>query len=124
MAVIRNTLHREDDIVSECVFLNVQPNASGYDEQPSMATTATTSVEPWVAALHAGSARLADTATMLSDEELSRPSFAAERSIAQVLPRLGSRAEICTDLLAGSGAGQDRSIPRRSSRCSRTPQVR
>lgn len=77
-----------------------------------MTTTAAAPVESWLTALRTSSARLADTVAPLSDEELSRPSFAGEWSIAQVLSHLGSGAEICSELvergIAGGTAGPRR----------------
>lgn len=70
------------------------------------------SVEPWLAALHASSARLAAAVSGLRDEQLSRPSFAKDWSIAQVLSHLGSAAEICATLVERGIAG-DVTAPRR-----------
>ena len=71
-----------------------------------------TSVESWLAALHASSARLAAAVSGLRDEQLSRPSFAKDWSIAQVLSHLGSATEICTTLVERGVAG-DATAPRR-----------
>lgn len=71
-------------------------------------TTADTPVtlDPWLAALHASSQRLADTVGALSEHELQQPSKAGRWSIAQVLSHLGSAAEICTTLLQRGIAGE------------------
>jgi uncharacterized protein (TIGR03083 family) len=70
------------------------------------------SVEPWLAALRASSLRLAAAVSGLSDEQLSRPSFAKGWSIAEVLSHLGSAAEICT-VLVERGIVGDTTPPRR-----------
>src|SRR5215469_5739888 len=72
----------------------------------------TTSAEPWLAALHASSARLAAAVSGLRDEQLARPSFAKDWSIAQVLSHLGSAAENSTTLVERGIAG-DNAVPRR-----------
>ncbi|WP_030179923.1 maleylpyruvate isomerase family mycothiol-dependent enzyme [Streptomyces sp. NRRL S-813] len=72
----------------------------------------TTPPEHWLAALHASSDRLNTAVVDLSDEALSRSSFADGWSISQVLSHLGSAAEICTALvergLKGEPAGPQR----------------
>lgn len=70
-----------------------------------MSTDTASSVEPWLAALHASSTRLAATVGGLSDDELSAPSFADEWTIAQVLSHLGSGAEICSAIVERGIAG-------------------
>jgi uncharacterized protein (TIGR03083 family) len=72
----------------------------------------TASAPPWLAGLSASSQRLCEQAEALPVQELSRPSFAAEWSIAQVLSHLGSAAEICAALVERGLAG-DLSGPRR-----------
>ena len=64
------------------------------------------SVEPWLDALHASSARTAAAVEGLSDEELTGTSYAADWSIAQVLSHLGSGAEIFAGLLERGIAGK------------------
>jgi uncharacterized protein (TIGR03083 family) len=68
-------------------------------------TEAPGGLEPWLAALHAASERLAAVVDALPERELSSPSRAAGWSIAQVLSHLGSAAEICTGLLERGVAG-------------------
>jgi uncharacterized protein (TIGR03083 family) len=70
-----------------------------------MTTKAGTTFAPWLAALHASSARLAATVDALDERELSGPSFAGGWSIAQVLSHLGSAAEISTGLVERGLAG-------------------
>ena len=60
----------------------------------------------WSAAVHASHERLAAAAADLSTEQLEGPSYASERSIAQVMSHLGSQAEIFTLFL---DAGRTRS---------------
>lgn len=64
---------------------------------------------PWLAALEASSARLAAASAPFTPDDLARPSFASEWTVAQVLSHLGSAAEISSTLLergvAGSGEG-------------------
>jgi uncharacterized protein (TIGR03083 family) len=68
----------------------------------------TTPLEHWLAALHASSDRLNTAVADLSDEDLSRQSFADGWSIAQVLSHLGSAAEICTTLVERGLKGDTR----------------
>lgn len=68
-------------------------------------TTVVGDLAPWFGALQASSRRLAETVGGLSDKDLSRPSFADDWSIAQVLSHLGSAAEISTSLLERGLAG-------------------
>ncbi|MEV6057139.1 maleylpyruvate isomerase N-terminal domain-containing protein [Streptomyces sp. NPDC052107] len=72
----------------------------------------TTPPEHWLAPLRVSSDRLDTAVADLSDEDLSRPSFADGWSIAQVLSHLGSAAEICATLvergLKGSTRGPQR----------------
>ena len=62
---------------------------------------------PWLAALESSSARLAERAAALTLDELDRPSFATDWSVAQVLSHLGSAAEISTTLLRRGIAGRE-----------------
>jgi hypothetical protein len=70
------------------------------------------STSSWLAGLSTSSQRLREQAEALPVQELSRPSFAAEWSIAQVLSHLGSAAEICTALVE-RGLARDLSGPQR-----------
>jgi uncharacterized protein (TIGR03083 family) len=58
-----------------------------------------TSAASWLAALNASSERLMKIVDELPDEDLARPSFTGDWTIAQVLSHLGSAAEICTKLV-------------------------
>lgn len=66
-----------------------------------------------LAALTGSSQRLRELVEALPVDELSRPSFAADWSIAQVLSHLGSAAEICTTLVERALVG-DTSGPQHS----------
>ncbi|WP_329128603.1 maleylpyruvate isomerase N-terminal domain-containing protein [Streptomyces sp. NBC_01476] len=86
------------------------------EQQSAIASTAiastTVGLEPWLDALHTASKRLRSATDALSDEELRRPSFTGEWSIAQVLSHLGSAAQIGTTVLERGLAG-DRTAPTR-----------
>jgi len=70
-----------------------------------MTTANAATAEPWLAALHASSDRLASAVGDLSEEELTRPSFAGQWSIADVLSHLGSGAQISAGLVERGLAG-------------------
>ena len=73
-----------------------------------MATpTETSAADVWLAALTSSHRRVADLVAPLSDDEVSRPSYADEWSIADVLSHLGSGAEIFSAVLAAGVAGRN-----------------
>jgi uncharacterized protein (TIGR03083 family) len=62
----------------------------------------------WLTALRTASYDLRRLVDGLSEEELSRPSFADDWTVAQVLSHLGSGAEICAELVRRGLSGSDR----------------
>jgi len=66
-----------------------------------------TSPAPWIDALRHSHDRLQTTAGPLDADQLQRPSYASEWSIAQVLSHIGSQAEIFGLFLDAGLSGQD-----------------
>src|SRR5258708_4427290 len=66
-----------------------------------------TSPAPWIDALRHSHDRLQTTAGPLDGDQLQRPSYASEWSIAQVLSHIGSQAEIFGLFLDAGLSGQD-----------------
>jgi uncharacterized protein (TIGR03083 family) len=63
--------------------------------------------DAWLAAVEASHRRVADLVAPLSDDEVSRPSYADEWTIADVLSHLGSGAEIFSAVLAAGVDGRE-----------------
>jgi uncharacterized protein (TIGR03083 family) len=69
--------------------------------------TDTSAADAWLSAVTASHRRVADLVAPLSDDEVARPSYADEWSIADVLSHLGSGAEIFSAVLAAGVAGRE-----------------